>query len=125
MHDKAAELMRLHALPELLILVNVWDVASARAVAAQPGCRAIATASAAIAAAHGYPDGERIPPRLMFEMIDRIAAAVDLRHEGCCICGDLRSLRSIKRQRAHVSRRRAATVLTSIRDDASHCCPNA
>lgn len=78
MHDKAAELMRLHALPELLILVNVWDVASARAVAAQPGCRAIATASAAIAAAHGYPDGERIPPRLMFEMIDRIAAAVDL-----------------------------------------------
>lgn len=78
MYDKAAELLRLHAVPELLILVNVWDVASARAVAAQPGCRAIATASAAIAAAHGYPDGERIPARLMFDMIDRIAAAVDV-----------------------------------------------
>lgn len=77
-HDRAAELLRLHADPELLVLVNVWDVASARTVAGQPGCRAIATASHSIAATFGYPDGERIPVDLMLDMVARIAAAVDL-----------------------------------------------
>jgi len=43
-----------------------------------PGCRAVATASAAIAAAHGYPDGECIPVELMLAAIGRIATAVDL-----------------------------------------------
>ncbi len=43
-----------------------------------PGCRAVATASAAIAAAHGYPDGERIPVELMLAAVGRIATAVDL-----------------------------------------------
>ena len=38
------ELRLLHHEPEILVLVNVWDVASARTVAALPGCRAIATA---------------------------------------------------------------------------------
>ena len=76
--DKAAELMRLHTEPELLILVNVWDVASARTVAAQPDCQAIATASHSIAAAYGYPDGQRIPRELMLDMAGRIAAAVEL-----------------------------------------------
>ncbi len=76
--EKAAELLRLHAAPELLVLVNVWDVASARTVAAQPGCQAIATASHSIAATFGYPDGERIPADLMLDMVARIAAAVDL-----------------------------------------------
>ena len=32
--DTAAELRRLHAAPELLQVVNVWDVASAKAIAA-------------------------------------------------------------------------------------------
>ena len=76
--SKAAELLALHEAPELLVLVNVWDVASAKAVAAQPGCAAIATASAAIAASYGYPDGEHIPAELMLDMIGRIAAAVEL-----------------------------------------------
>lgn len=76
--EKAAELLRLHTDPELLVLVNVWDVASARTVAGQPGCRAVATASAAIAAAFGYRDGEHIPASLMLDMIARITSAVDL-----------------------------------------------
>lgn len=76
--DRAAELRRLHDAPEPLILVNVWDVASARVVAALPGCAAVATASYAIADAFGYPDGEQIPVDLMIDMIGRIAAAVDL-----------------------------------------------
>lgn len=61
--DKAAELLRLHTDPELLVLVTVWDVASARVVPAQPGCKALATASTAIGASFGYPDGKDIPPR--------------------------------------------------------------
>jgi 2-methylisocitrate lyase-like PEP mutase family enzyme len=76
--ERAEVLRRLHTDPGLLVLVNVWDVASARAVAAAPGCQAVATASAAIAAAHGYPDGERIPLDLMLAAVGRIAAAVDL-----------------------------------------------
>jgi len=75
---KAAELLRLHLDPELLVLVNVWDVISATTVSGLPGCRAIATASYSIAASHGYPDGERIPLDEMITAIGRIAAAVDL-----------------------------------------------
>src|SRR6476469_4623262 len=76
--DKARELQRLHADPELLLLVNVWDAISAQVVADAPGTTALATASHSIAASHGYPDGEQIPRDLMLEAVGRIAAAVDL-----------------------------------------------
>lgn len=76
--DKAATFLQLHTDPELLVLVNVWDVVSAKVVADSPGCRALATASHSIAASHGYPDGEQIPLGLMIDAIGRIAAAVDL-----------------------------------------------
>lgn len=76
--EKSVILQRLHADPELLVLVNVWDVISARAVADVPGTKALATASHSIAAAHGYPDGEQIPRDLMIATVGRIAAAVDL-----------------------------------------------
>src|SRR5450432_4357830 len=75
---KAAELLRLHLDPELLVMVNVWDVISARVVAGLPGCTAIATASHSIAASQGYPDGEQIPLDDMIAAVGRIAAAVDL-----------------------------------------------
>lgn len=75
---KASELLRLHTEPDLLVVVNVWDVVSATVVAAQPGCRAVATASHSIAATMGYPDDEHIPVDLMIDMVGRIAAAVDL-----------------------------------------------
>jgi 2-methylisocitrate lyase-like PEP mutase family enzyme len=76
--ERAQLLRQLHTDPDLLVLANVWDVASATTVAAAPGCRAIATASHAIAAAFGYPDGENIPVATMLDMVGRIAAAVDL-----------------------------------------------
>ena len=76
--ELAADFARRHTDPELLVLVNVWDVASAQAVAAAPGCRALATASAAVAAAYGYPDQEQIPLQLVLDQLARIAAAVDL-----------------------------------------------
>jgi len=76
--EKAEELLRLHAAPEPLVLVNAWDAASARVVAAAPGARAIATASWSIAAARGYPDGEAISREEMIEGVRIVAAAVEL-----------------------------------------------
>ena len=54
-----AELLRsLHVPGDPLIVTNVWDAASARAVAAVPGVRALATASHAISESRGVDDGE-------------------------------------------------------------------
>jgi len=75
---KASDFRALHEGPELLVLVNVWDVASAKVVAGLPGCKAIATASHAVSASFGYADGEHLPADLMLETVRRIAAAVDL-----------------------------------------------
>lgn len=75
---RAETLRQLHLAPALLHLVNVWDVASARAVAGVPGTTAIATASAAVAASNGYQDGEDIPLELHLAVLGRICRAVDL-----------------------------------------------
>ena len=76
--DRATQLLRLHRDPALLTLVNVWDAASARVVAAVEGTRALATASHSIAATYGYEDGERIPRELMLEAVARIVAQTEL-----------------------------------------------
>jgi 2-methylisocitrate lyase-like PEP mutase family enzyme len=76
--QSAAAFRALHGSPPPLVLANVWDVASAVVVAALPDCRALATSSAGVAAVLGYPDGERIPPFEMLDLVRRIAAAVDL-----------------------------------------------
>lgn len=75
--QKAEDFRRMHQAPPILVLVNAWDVASAR-IFASVGARAIATSSAGVAFALGYPDGQKIPRRLMIESIARIAASVDL-----------------------------------------------
>ncbi len=75
---RATELLRLHQNPELLTVVNAWDVISASVVASTEGTKAIATASHAIAATYGYPDGEHIPLDTMLDMVGRIVAAVDM-----------------------------------------------
>src|SRR3954463_13903337 len=76
--EKAEELRRLHKAPEPLVLVNAWDAASARVVAAAPGARASAPGSWSIAAARGYPDGEAIPREEMIEGVRIVADAVEL-----------------------------------------------
>ena len=73
--EKAQTLARLHAAPEILRVVNVWDAVSARTIAALPETRAIATAGHSIAASFGYPDGE-IPLELTLDMVGRIVEAV-------------------------------------------------
>ncbi len=75
---KGAELLRLHRDDTLLTVVNVWDVITARTVAAVHGTAALATASHSIAAAFGYEDGEKIPLDLHLAHIKRIVDSTDL-----------------------------------------------
>jgi 2-methylisocitrate lyase-like PEP mutase family enzyme len=76
--DQATELRRLHSDPELLRLVNVWDVTSARVVADVPGVTALATASHSIAASLGLQDGEQISRDAMLDVVAGVVAATDL-----------------------------------------------
>lgn len=72
--EKALTLARLHAAPEILRLVNVWDAVSTRTIAALPETRAIATAGHSIAASFGYRDGT-IPLDVSLAMLGRIVEA--------------------------------------------------
>ena len=74
---KAEALRALHSAAEPLVLVNVWDLASARIIEAA-GFPAIATSSAGIAFARGFPDGQKIHPDLMMSAIAQIAKAVNV-----------------------------------------------
>jgi 2-methylisocitrate lyase-like PEP mutase family enzyme len=74
---QAKHLRELHHADDLLVLANVWDAASARLVAGL-GHPAIATASAAVTAALGYPDADSAPPDEMFAAVGRISAAVEV-----------------------------------------------
>jgi 2-methylisocitrate lyase-like PEP mutase family enzyme len=73
---RAARLRALHT-GEMLVLPNVWDAASA-AIVAGAGFPAVATASAAISAMLGYPDGEGAPWQEMFAAAGRVARAVSV-----------------------------------------------
>ena len=75
--QKAEELRALHHASRILVLPNVWDAVSARIVETA-GAKAIATSSAAIAFAYGYPDGEHISRKEMLEAVARIARVVSL-----------------------------------------------
>jgi 2-methylisocitrate lyase-like PEP mutase family enzyme len=72
---KAEELRKLHGGPRVLVLPNAWDVASAR-VLEELGYPAIATTSAGVAFALGYPDGQRLSRDEMLEVVARIVRAV-------------------------------------------------
>ncbi|MFJ4158312.1 isocitrate lyase/phosphoenolpyruvate mutase family protein [Microbacterium testaceum] len=76
--EKATSFAALHTAPEILRVVNIWDVVSAKAVAALPETKALATAGHSIAATFGYEDGENIPLDVMLDMVGRIVAAVDV-----------------------------------------------
>lgn len=65
----------MHSGSEVLLLPNVWDVASARMVE-NSGFSAIATTSAGVAFSLGYPDGQKISREEMLTVVSRIAQAV-------------------------------------------------
>jgi len=75
--EKAEFFRALHRGPEILVLPNAWDCASAR-VFEQAGFPAIATTSAGIAFSLGYSDGERIPQDLMLTAVRRISGCVSI-----------------------------------------------
>ncbi|PFG36719.1 2-methylisocitrate lyase-like PEP mutase family enzyme [Flavimobilis soli] len=72
--DRARRLRELHAAPEILRVVNVWDVISAKAVLELPETKALATAGHSIAATFGYGDGD-IPLDITLDMVGRIVEA--------------------------------------------------
>ncbi|MBJ7409276.1 MAG: isocitrate lyase/phosphoenolpyruvate mutase family protein [Phenylobacterium sp.] len=71
---KAERFRKLHEGPDVLVLPNAWDAASA-AVMADAGAKAVATSSAAVAWAHGYPDGDVLPMDLVVATIAAAAKA--------------------------------------------------
>lgn len=75
--NKAHVFRALHSGSGVLLLPNVWDVASARIVE-ECGFPAIASTSAGIAFSLGYPDGEKIPKEEMFAAVARIVRAVEV-----------------------------------------------
>lgn len=64
----------MHRGGKILVLPNVWDVASARIIE-EAGYGAIATTSAGVAFSLGYPDGQKILPAEMLARVARIANA--------------------------------------------------
>lgn len=67
----------LHHSADPLILFNIWDAGSARAVAGT-NARAIATGSFSVAAAQGFEDGEQLPFAALVATVGSIRHAVDL-----------------------------------------------
>ena len=74
---KADQFRALHIPGKPLVLFNIWDAGSARAVAAA-GAKAIATGSWSVAHANGYDDGERTPLDLAIDNLRRIVRATEL-----------------------------------------------
>jgi len=77
LRQKAETLRALHHGDRPLVLANAWDAASAR-LFEETGFPAMATTSAGVAYAWGYPDGEHIKRKQMLESVRRIAAAVSV-----------------------------------------------
>ena len=73
----AAAFHALHADAAPLVLVNVWDVASARLVE-EAGAAALATSSSALSWSLGFPDGNHLPRELAMAALGRIAASTAL-----------------------------------------------
>ncbi|WP_141327556.1 isocitrate lyase/phosphoenolpyruvate mutase family protein [Myxococcus sp. AB025B] len=59
----------------LLLLVNAWDAGSAR-VMESLGAKALATTSAGVAWAQGYPDGDALPVSRLLDTVASIARVV-------------------------------------------------
>jgi len=74
---KAKQFAALHVKGTPVILYNAWDAGSAKTIV-DAGATAIATSSWSVATAQGYEDGEDLPLPLAEQIVERIAAAVDV-----------------------------------------------
>ena len=76
-NEKAASFRALHVPGQPLVLFNIWDPGSAKAVT-EAGAKAIATGSWSVANANNFADGERIPLDLAIANLARIVNSIDL-----------------------------------------------
>jgi 2-methylisocitrate lyase-like PEP mutase family enzyme len=77
MTDPVATFRALHVPGDPLMLFNIWDAGSARAVAAA-GARAIATGSYGVAEAQGFKDGEALCIDDALRNLERIVRVTEL-----------------------------------------------
>lgn len=77
MNQQISAFGNLHVPGDPLILVNIWDAGSARAVAAA-GARALATGSYGVAGAQGIPDGEEFSLDKAIANLEHIVAVTNL-----------------------------------------------
>src|ERR1051326_2616860 len=75
MPNLAQTFRALHESDDILILPNAWDAGSAKVIE-NAGAKAIATSSAGVAWALGYPDGDVLPPRLLADFTTRITDVI-------------------------------------------------
>lgn len=75
--NKVEEFAALHVAGDPLILFNIWDPGSAKAVAGT-GAKAIATGSWGVACAAGFADGEKLPLDFAIDNLSRILTVTDL-----------------------------------------------
>ena len=75
--ERALLLKSLHVKGDPLIVFNIWDAGSAKALQ-EVGAKVIATGSWSVAAAHGYEDREKLPLDLVLANLKRIVASVSL-----------------------------------------------
>jgi len=75
--EKEKQLHELHHNNKLLILPNIWNPLSAKLLE-EIGYKVVATASASIAFANGYQDGEKIPFDDLIFILKRIVKSVNI-----------------------------------------------
>jgi len=75
--ESASLFKALHIPGDPIVLFNIWDAGSAKAVA-ESGAKAIATGSAPVAMANGYPDGEQFPFDDALAVAKRILQSIEL-----------------------------------------------
>ena len=68
---------RLHVPGRPVLIANAWDAGSARLIESCGGA-AIATTSAGLAWARGYPDGDALPPAILAAAVAEIARVIDV-----------------------------------------------
>ena len=77
MTDQVAIFRALHVPGDPLVLFNIWDAGSAKAVA-KAGAKAIATGSFGVAEAQGFADGEGFPLERALDVVGSVIRSVDL-----------------------------------------------
>jgi len=75
--ERAQQFASLHIKGDPVVLNNVWDAGSAKAVQ-EIGAKALATGSWSVAAAQGYTDAEEVPLDVVTANLRRIVACVTL-----------------------------------------------